>query len=1064
MSMKRKPKLWTVSSVLRKNNAMTNIFFKSHLPAHDALRQKVDEYYRQNETSCLKSLIAGINLTDEKQKAIEARARELVMQIRQQEKHIKGVDALMQQYDLSTEEGIALMCLAEALLRIPDKATADQLIKDKVADLDFEQYLGQSHSTFVNATTWGLLLTGKIMHESELPGQKLSQSLKKLLEKSSAPLIRRLINQAMKVMAKQFVIGRNIEEALVRSEKGIKKGYRYSFDMLGEAARTLKDAERYFQSYQKAIFAIGKNKLSTDITQNPGISVKLSALHPRYEYTQQESVVPVLADKLKQLCLLAKKFNLGLTIDAEEADRLDISLDIFERVYRDPELGDWDGLGLAVQSYQKRAFYVIDWLVALYQSVGRRICLRLIKGAYWDYEIKDTQVRGLKDYPVFTRKAATDVSFLACANKLSQLDSQIFYCQFGTHNAYSVAAIMEMMGARRDYEFQCLKGMGNTLYDQILADKNAGLSCRIYAPVGEHEDLLPYLVRRLLENGANTSFVNRIHDRQANMEALIQSPLEIIKKYEYTAHPKIPLPINLYGNFRRNSQGLDFSSEPERRELAESCKKYFKHYWDFSRGREKQEIKNPANHADRVGAVSFVSEDLIENALTEAFHAQFSWNQSGVENRAAILGKIADLLEAERDELMVMLVREGGKTFFDALGEVREAADFCRYYAAQAKKQLTPKILTGPTGEHNELQMHGRGAVFCISPWNFPLAIFTGQIVAALVSGNTVLAKPAEQTPLIAFRAVQLMHQAGVPKAVLHLLPGEGSRIGKKVISDKRIKAVMFTGSTETAQIINRQIAARDAEIIPFIAETGGQNAMIADSTALPEQMLVDVMTSAFGSAGQRCSALRVLFLQEEIAGRFIEILKGAMAQLVVDDPRYLSTDVGPVIDEDAKAMLNAHIKKISQQGKFISQAKLNLTSGTFVAPTAVEISHLSLLQQEIFGPVLHIIRYKKNALNHVIGQINATGYGLTLGIQTRIQSFADEIQQRIRAGNCYVNRNMIGAVVGVQPFGGEGLSGTGPKAGGPHYLTRLCVERTYAINTTASGGNASLMALGGDE
>ncbi len=1044
---------------------MTNIFFKSNLPAHNSLRQKIDEYYRQNETYCLKNLITHLKFGEEKQKAIESRARKLVTQIRQQEKHIKGVDALMQQYDLSTEEGIALMCLAEALLRIPDNATADQLIKDKVADLNFEQYLGQSHSTFVNATTWGLLLTGKIMHENELPSQTLSQTLKKLLEKSSAPLIRRLINQAMKVMAKQFVIGRNIEEALIRSQKGASKGYTYSFDMLGEAARTLKDAERYFESYKRAIFAVGKNQSGADITKNPGISVKLSALHPRYEFTQQEIVVPFLVGKLKELCLLAKKFNIGLTIDAEEADRLDISLDIFERVYRDPDLDNWNGFGLALQSYQKRAFYVIDWLVELYQSVGRRICLRLIKGAYWDYEIKDTQVRGLKDYPVFTRKAATDVSFLACANKLAQLDSQIFYCQFGTHNAYSVAAIIEMMGARNDYEFQCLKGMGGALYDQILADKNAGFSCRMYAPVGEHEDLLPYLVRRLLENGANTSFVNRIFDRQANIEELIQNPLEIIKKYEYTTHPKIPLPINLYAPFRRNSQGLDFSDYLERGLLQKNVEKFFTHYWDFSHASEKKhEILNPANHQDRVGAVNFVSEQEIENALSEASRSQFSWDQLGAEKRAAILEKIADSFETARDELIALLVREAGKTFFDALGEVREAADFCRYYAEQAKKQLITKILPGPTGEHNELQMHGRGVVFCISPWNFPLAIFTGQIVAALVSGNTVLAKPAEQTSLIAFRAIQLMHQAGVPKEVLHLLPGEGSRIGRKVISDKRIKAVMLTGSTETAQIINRQIAVRDGEIIPLIAETGGQNAMIADSTALPEQMLVDVMSSAFGSAGQRCSALRVLFLQEEIAERFIEILKGAMAQLIIDDPKYLSTDIGPVIDEEAKEKLEAHIKKISTQGNLISQAKLNSGNGTFVAPTAVEISDLSLLKQEIFGPVLHIIRYKKNELNAIIDQINATGFGLTLGVQTRIKSFADEIQQRIHAGNCYVNRNMIGAVVGVQPFGGEGLSGTGPKAGGPHYLARLCVERAYTINTTASGGNASLMALSGSE
>ncbi len=1041
------------------------------IPPQSPLRKAITAAYRMDETTCIQNLIIQATLSREALQHIHNRAHQLVDGTRLRRKKQGNLDAFLHQYDLSSEEGIALMCLAEALLRIPDKATVDKLINDKISTADWEQHTSDSNSLFVNAATISLLLTGKIFASSQSTQKTLGASLKRTMSRVGSELIRPLILQGMKIIGKQFVMGRTIQEATKRAKKLEAIGYRYSYDMLGEAARTAEDAENYFKSYQQAIIAIGENSKDADYIHGPGISIKLSALHPRYELAKQDRVMRELVPKLLSLAQAAKKHNISLTVDAEEADRLELSLDVIEAVFSDPSLQGWEGFGLAVQSYQKRAPFVIDWLADLSKRHNRKLMIRLIKGAYWDAEIKNSQVYGFEGYPVFTRKNSTDVSFLACAKKILTLP-ECFYPMFGTHNAYSVAAIIEMAGDRKDYEFQCLHGMGQPLYDQIVGKNNVNIPCRIYAPVGSHKDLLGYLVRRLLENGANTSFINRIADDSAPIDKIILDPVARISNLTHKPHPHIPLPINLFGKERINSGGIDLSNIQQLETLKSAMDITLTQEWKAGpiiagkmlTEQKSQAITSPANKDTIVGYVHEATNEDIEKALIHASIANITWANTPVEKRAYILEITANLLEKNMATLITLLCREAGKHINDCVSEVREAVDFCRYYAARAREDLSPLELIGPTGEFNQLALYPRGTVICISPWNFPLAIFMGQIVAALVCGNSVIAKPAEQTPLIAAYAVKLMHEAGIPVDALQLLPGHGETVGAKLVADHRIAGVMFTGSTDTAKIINKTLANRKGAIIPLIAETGGQNAMIVDSSALPEQVVVDVMNSAFNSAGQRCSALRVLFLQEDIAERTLHMLRGAMSELRVDDPSLLSTDVGPVIDQDAKTMLDNHFVKMQREGKLLYQVPLDkIPNGHYFAPCVFQISHLGMLEREIFGPVLHVITYATNELDSIIDQIIQSGYGLTLGIHSRIDATIDYIQKRMPVGNIYVNRNMIGAVVGVQPFGGENLSGTGPKAGGPHYLPRLCVERAISVNTTAAGGNATLVSLSED-
>jgi RHH-type transcriptional regulator, proline utilization regulon repressor / proline dehydrogenase / delta 1-pyrroline-5-carboxylate dehydrogenase len=1045
------------------------MLFTKALSTQSTLRAIITKHYRADEDDVLLPLIKAAFMNDEEITAVQERAIALVTAIRQKRLGKGGIDAFMYQYHLSSEEGIALMCLAEALLRIPDTATQDKLIKDKLSEADWRESSGKSHSMFVNAATWGLMLTGKVYDWNELNTQNLWTSIKKFAARRGEPVIRQAVNYAMKIMGKQFVMGRTIQEALKRAEEQELQGYRFSYDMLGEAARTAPDAERYFKSYQEAIVAIGEKMQGKDYIESAGISIKLSALHPRYELAKVRDVMNELVPKLLALCVMAKSYNISLTVDAEEADRLDLSLDIIEKVFCSPELSGWNGFGLAVQAYQKRAFYVIDWLAALAKSQQKPIMIRLVKGAYWDAEIKVSQEQGFEDYPVFTRKVSTDVSYLACAKKIISY-GEYFYPQFATHNAYTVSAVLEMIGTRRDFEFQCLHGMGDALYDEIVGENKFNIPCRVYAPVGTHEDLLAYLVRRLLENGANSSFVNRIIDANEPISKLVEDPVKKLLTFSKKRNPQIPLPADIYGEHRRNAMGVDLSNlsvlsalDVDLTNLSTAQYQAAPIIQGVMQTGENHAIISPANPLDTVGYVVFAEASHIEEAFVSAQKAYKLWHKEEVRKRAAILQKAATLLESNYPKFIGLLVREAGKTVPDAVAEIREAVDFCRYYAEQAVLVLDqPLTLTGPTGEFNALSLKGRGIIVCISPWNFPLAIFIGQITAALVAGNAVIAKPAEQTPLIAVQAVQLLHEAGIPKDVLQLLTGLGETVGAAMVNHPLTAGVMFTGSTQTAQFIHQSLANKKSAIIPFIAETGGQNAMIVDSSALPEQVVRDVVLSAFGSAGQRCSALRVLYLQEDIADKVITMLKGAMAELVIGYPALLATDIGPVIDKAAKEALDAHFVAMQKTAKLIYQCQLptNLASDGYFPPCVVEIEHMSDLHQENFGPFLHIIRYKANALDKVIDDINASGYGLTLGVHSRIESTITSIIDNVHVGNIYVNRSMIGAVVGVQPFGGEGLSGTGPKAGGPYYLLRLCTECSLSVNTTASGGNASLMSL----
>ncbi|MBC7906732.1 MAG: bifunctional proline dehydrogenase/L-glutamate gamma-semialdehyde dehydrogenase PutA [Rhodospirillaceae bacterium] len=1010
-----------------------------------------DAYSRMasDEASIVAELMEHARLDPAMAARVSADAAQLVEGVRRR-KTGGDLDAFLHEFSLSSQEGVVLMCLAEALLRIPDADTADRLIRDKVGGADWARHLGRSDSVFVNASTWALMLTGRFMRlETEPMGV-----LARLVTRTGEPVVREAMVQAVRIMGRQFVMGRTIAEALARARDH--KAYRHSFDMLGEAARTADDAKRYMHAYADAIAAIGAE--GGGVVAGPGISVKLSALHPRFAYSQHARVMAELVPRLHDLCRLARDANMGLTVDAEEADRLEPSLDVIKAVFTDSALTGWEGFGLAVQAYQKRARPLIGWLAELARGQSRRLSVRLVKGAYWDSEIKRAQERGLDGYPVFTRKAATDVSYLACAQDfLAAPDA--FFPAFATHNAHTAAAVRAMAGTNRHWEYQRLHGMGEALYDQLVEHH----PCRVYAPVGSHEDLLPYLVRRLLENGANTSFVNRLADEAVPVERIVSHPVDTLAAYSALPNPRLPPPPELYAPERRNSRGWDLTDPETLAELQAGMVQAARQ--DFTAGDgfsgASVPVMNPADTRCQVGSVMEAAPEDVTHAVNCAVDASRAWDRLGGDARASILERAADLYEAAAPELMLLVIREAGKTIPDAVAELREAVDFLRYYAAQARSKFQPMALPGVTGETNVLELHGRGVFACISPWNFPLAIFIGQVAAALAAGNGVVAKPAEQTPLIAARAVRLLHKAGVPAEVLGLLLGDG-RVGQALVNQPGIAGVAFTGSTEVARMIARTLAAKDGPIATLVAETGGINAMIVDSSALPEQVVGDVVTSAFGSAGQRCSALRMLFLQDDIAAKVQDMLAGAMMELAVGDPADLATDVGPVIDGQARDALEIHAAKLARDGQLLAQCRLPEATrfGTFFAPRAYLLDRPQWLDREVFGPCLHVVRYHADRLDDVLGWIEGSGYGLTLGIHSRIDAFSQRICQRAAVGNIYVNRSMIGAVVGSQPFGGEGLSGTGPKAGGPHSLYRFACERSVTVNVAAAGGNAALLAM----
>ena len=1047
------------------------LILSPELPATPSeLRARITAAFHRDEAEHLAGLLDQARLPPAEQAKVQATAVGLVQRTRVRAADPGMVEAFMRQYDLSSEEGVLLMCVAEALLRIPDRATADKLIRDKLGDADWDRHMGQSSSVLVNASTWGLMLTGRMVNLADETRRNAVGAFRRLVGRAGEPAIRLAVRQAMRIMGHQFVMGRTIAEALERSRKGDQAKYLYSFDMLGEAAFTQADADRYFAAYRDAIGAIGAGGPYPDVFNAPSISVKLSALHPRYELAKRARVQAELTPRVLELARLAKSHGIGFTIDAEESERLELSLDVIGGAFADPSLDGWEGYGLAVQAYQKRAPFVIDYLADLARKTGRRMPMRLVKGAYWDSEVKKAQAEGYAGYPVFTRKANTDVSYLACARRMLAAADAI-YPMFATHNAQTIAAIHHYAGGQR-FEFQKLHGMGDDLYAEVIPADKLGVACRVYAPVGSHEDLLPYLVRRLLENGANSSFVNRIADESLPPEDLVSDPVAQVDALDSKPHPRIPAPTDLYrsqGEDRNNSMGANLANDDTLAALASQINAAVR-TWSAgplvpgaSATGAANAVTNPADRREAIGQWTGADAATVEKALANAVAAQDGWDRLPAASRATILEHAADLMEQRMPEFLALCVKEAGKSMSASVAEVREAVDFLRYYALQARKLFgAPEKLPGPTGESNELWLHGRGVFVCISPWNFPLAIYVGQVAAALAAGNSVIAKPAEQTTLTAFVATQLMHEAGVPRDVLQFLPGDGATVGAALTRDPRVAGVCFTGSTETAWAINRSLAARNASIAALIAETGGQNALIADSSALPEQLVKDAMASAFDSAGQRCSAARVLFVQADIADKVLHMLSGAMDELVVGDPALLSTDVGPVIDEDARAILAAHAERMDREARLIKAVALPEAAahGCFFAPRAYELSSLSQLTREVFGPVLHVIRYEASELDAVLAAINATGYGLTLGIHSRIDSTIDKISRTVKVGNCYVNRNQIGAVVGVQPFGGEGLSGTGPKAGGPHYLLRFASERTLTVNTTAAGGNASLLTL----
>ncbi|WNV11262.1 bifunctional proline dehydrogenase/L-glutamate gamma-semialdehyde dehydrogenase PutA [Tardiphaga sp. 709] len=984
--------------------------------------------YAPDDGAIAAGLLAGAAMTPAQDARIDATATRLIDAIRAKDDRFGGVEDMLREYALSTKEGLALMVLAEALLRVPDARTADAFIEDKLGQGDFIHHETKSSAFLVNASAWALGISQRAIQ----PGETPTGTLGRLAKRIGLPAVRTATRQAMRLMGSHFVLGETIDAALARARAPSERPARYSFDMLGEGARTANDAQRYFDSYASAISAIGHAAGNRPLPDRPGISVKLSALHPRYEAVSHQRVMRELVPRLIALAQQAKSYDLNFTVDAEEADRLELSLDVIDAAFADPSLAGWDGFGLAIQAYQKRCADVIDHIDALARRHNRKMMVRLVKGAYWDTEIKRAQERGLIGYPVFTRKAMTDLNYIACARKLLALRPRIFP-QFATHNALTVATILELAGTGGGYEFQRLHGMGDALYDQLGKDHPA-IRWRTYAPVGSHRDLLAYLVRRLLENGANSSFVAIAADDAVPVTTLLQRPAAIIGALDAARHAKIPLPADLYRPERTNSRGIEFGERAALNKL----------------------LAEIAASKPDVDKVADANAEQANAAVTVARTGFASWSRTPAEDRAAILDHAADLLEQRRASFIALLQQEGDKTLDDALSEVREAIDFCRYYAAQGRRQFgTGQTMPGPTGESNVLSMRGRGVFVAISPWNFPLAIFLGQVSAALMAGNTVVAKPAEQTPRIAAQAVSLLHEAGAPTSALHLIQGDG-RIGATLVEHPAIAGVVFTGSTEVARSINRALAAKDGPIIPLIAETGGINAMIVDATALPEQVADDVVMSAFRSAGQRCSALRLLLVQDDVADRMIEMIVGTARELKLGDPGDAATHIGPVIDAEAKQKLDAHIARMT------TDARVHLAgtapAGNFVAPHIFELKSARQLTKEVFGPILHVVRYRASEFDRVLQDIADSGFGLTLGVHSRIDDMVERVIARLPVGNVYVNRNMIGAVVGVQPFGGFGLSGTGPKAGGPHYLARFATEQTVTINTAAAGGNAVLM------
>ena len=1027
-----------------------------------ALRQA----YRPDENHIVRDRLSQAKLSAPQQGEASAIARTLVKAVRGHK--AAGLDAFLQAYDLGSDEGIALMCLAEALLRIPDAETADELIADKLSGPDWAEKLGDSRSTFVNAATFSLLLTGKVLEEANDKSESWRAALGRAVGRLGEPVIRTAVSQAMKILGKQFVFGRTIDEALKRASPEQAKGWSHSFDMLGEAAKTHADASRYAKAYGDALDTIAASAKG-GFRNAPGISVKLSALHPRYEWSHAQEAKDAILPVVRDLALKAAAADVHLTIDAEEADRLELSMDIIEELAADDSIFEngWEGFGLAIQAYSKRAVPLVDWTVELARKHQRKLMVRLVKGAYWDSEIKMAQVAGLTDYPVFTRKVATDVSYLACAKRLLEA-SDCIYSAFATHNANTIGAIKALAG-KTPFEFQRLHGMCEGLYEE-LAKLEQGIGdeptpVRIYAPVGSHKELLAYLVRRLLENGANSSFVNRIADDDIPVDDLVRDAVAELAALKPKRNPNIVLPNEIFGADRRNSAGVDLSDPLVREPLLDQLRKLESRSWTakspLGKGQGKP-VTSPYDRRIEVGTVFEADAADVDRMVKAGHAAQGKWDALGGEARARLLERTADLYEEHSKEFFSLCIREAGKTLVDAVLEVREAVDFLRFYASEARRQFTrPLPLPGPTGELNELRLHGRGVFAAISPWNFPLAIFTGLVSAPLAAGNAVIAKPAGQTPLVAALAIELMHRAGIPKDVVQLAPGSGRVVGGTLTEHPLVAGVVFTGSTETARMINRTLAERNGPIIPFIAETGGQNAMIVDSSALPEQVTRDVISSAFQSAGQRCSALRVLFVQDDVADSMLEMIAGAMQALTVGDPGDVDTDVGPVIDDAARDALQAHLDELKSKGRLLAEIELpeSTAHGYFLKPSMYEIKSLAELDREHFGPILHVVRWKSGELDKVIGAINATGYGLTLGLQSRIDTTRQYVEANARVGNLYVNRNQIGAVVESQPFGGEGLSGTGPKAGGPHYVARFATERVTCIDTTAAGGNASLMA-----
>jgi len=1034
------------------------------------LRAEMRSAFIADETTVVEGLIKDFPISEGDRTAVTKNAEDIVTQSRALKAEQGSLDAFLAEFGLSNQEGVALMCLAEALLRIPDIDTQDKLIAEKMKSGDWAAHKGKSDSSFVNAGTWALMLTGNVIELDRSITNRPSQWMKALVSRSGEPVIRKAVMQAMKIMGRQFVFGRTIDEGLSRKAKQPVEARMMSFDMLGEGARTMADATHYYELYKQAFHKVGSACLGdgSDPHDRSSVSIKLSALHPRYEETNKARVMAEMVPWLIELAGIAKSYDMQMTIDAEEADRLNLSLEIFEVLAREESLADWEGLGLAVQAYQKRSPQVIAWLTALGRETGRRFAVRLVKGAYWDTEIKLFQELGLDDYPVYTRKAATDIGYLYTAKMLIDA-ADVFYPQFATHNAHTIAAISHMVGDIR-YEFQKLHGMGSLLYKAAGIVEGKAIRTRTYAPVGLHEDLLPYLVRRLLENGANSSFVNRFMDASVPVSAVASDPITDIMAAPALRHTLIATPPHIFGKDRLNAAGCNLMDPLQNTPMVNALKALETTQYSASAivsgkavGDTPVTVTNPADTTKTVGTVQYARLEDIEAALVASTAAQSAWCGLGGKARADILREVAVLMEADRDRLADMLVREAGKTLSDVISEIREAVDFCRYYAVEAEKHFEGgEMMPGPTGESNELTLVGRGTFLCISPWNFPLAIFAGQVAAALASGNAVIAKPAEQTSLIGWAVIELFHKAGVPADVLHFLPGTGAVVGGALTEDERINGVCFTGSTATAKLINRTLAARDGAIVPLIAETGGQNAMIVDSTALPEQVSDDVIMSAFGSAGQRCSALRVLFVQDSIADKQIEMLKGALAEQKIGNPALLNTDVGPIIDETALNNLKAHCAEMEKSATLIAKAELSedCANGTFLAPHIFEIGSINDLSQENFGPVLHVVRFKADEIEDVLKDIHDTGYGLTFGVHSRLEERWKDLFEGTRCGNVYINRNMVGAVVGVQPFGGEGLSGTGPKAGGPRYLFRFAAERTRTINTAAIGGNTDLFSM----